>query len=265
MCFIAILANSLQMNGLTANAFSNSQQDDKLKECGTPESVLETMDSHFKEFIRQNIKENEQFESYSGEEPLDQNTNKKFGISTYANTTPMKKGNITVTIYRTKVNNSKHSYYYKIYPYFKWNVPSAVKNDGFAIALYSGWHCDTKVSPQLIMKAYSGKGDLISSSVRAYSSTEAAENGYGFHIPTSYGIAVPPFNGHYEGYTYFYAWKDEKSCEDKASIEYVHNASANYNYSFGFNIGYVSIGISTNVPEKLVVYADNIEMKASTK
>lgn len=139
---------------------------------------------------------------------------------------------------------------YKIYPTFVWNKMVKIKNDTFAMAMYSGW----SAVPQLrnlkvhIMNAHGGKSLANTDIDPSYSS----QYGYAFHIPSSVGN----MNEWYEGHAYFTVEKTDSSARPRISVKYIHDTSSLANASYSVNIGLASISVSGKT-DKLQIMADN--------
>lgn len=139
---------------------------------------------------------------------------------------------------------------YKICPTFVWNKMVKIKNDTFAMAMYSGW----SAVPQLrnlkvhIMNAHGGKSLANTDIDPSYSS----QYGYAFHIPSSVGN----MNEWYEGHAYFTVEKTDSSARPRISVKYIHDTSSLANASYSVNIGLASISVSGKT-DKLQIMADN--------
>lgn len=257
MSVIAVFSNSVQ-------AYCAEPDDDSLLgDIGTPHDVIESMDDEMKEYICENMDENERFESFECKEAIDGNTNLRIFplVSTYSTND----NDMLFTMYVTNKNISGQNYA-KVYASFKWRKSVAVKNDTFAIALNSGWETRFAMAkPELTYKAVKNNGVVVQSTKILPSKIK--EKGCAFCIVGNSFLKLPQ-NGYFSGYTNFYAVRKKKNATKQCFLEYVHDASANANisYSVSIMVGFVSIsvGASSN-QEKLDIYSKPINFSYSTK
>ncbi len=257
MSVLAVFANSFQ-------AYCAEPDDDSLLgDIGTPHDVIESMDEEMKEYICENMDENERFESFECKEVADGNTNLTGLpiVSTYS----ISENDMRFTLYATSVKVDGKSCA-KIYASFKWNKSVAVKNDTFAVAVSPGWETYYSTQqPKLTFMAKNGKGVVVAS--KKISPSEDTSAGIIFHIDGNGFLALPQ-NSHYTGYTNFYAVRKKNDATKRCSVKYVHDASSNFNISYGLSIsrGPVSVSISvTGNRNKLDIYTRSINFSYSTK
>ncbi len=257
MSVLAVFANSVQ-------AYCAEPDDDSLLgDIGTPHDVIESMDDEMKEYICENMDENERFESFECREATDGNTNLKGFplVSTYA----ASDNDMLFTMYTTNKKISGENYA-KVYASFKWRKSKAVKNDTFAIALNSGWETRFAMEqPELTYKAVKNNGVVVQSI--KISPSKIKEKGCAFHIGGNSFLKLPQ-KGYFAGYTNFYAVRKKKDATKQCFLEYIHDASSNANisYSVSLSAGFVSISVAVSSNrEKLDIYTKTINFSYSTK
>lgn len=255
-CIMAMVVNLTHATYVAASEVGQSDfYDEMLINMGTPENVVENLDTNFKKYIYDNAESGEQFDGYTTEE-LNRNSYKINRIAKYSSN--LSESDMTVSIYATGVvkNGIK---YVKIYPSFCWKKSVSISNDTFALSLYSGWECKGNDNVELVVSAVCGTGAIQQK--HTFKPTDAAESGYAFQIPNDYGKQLPG-NGHYEGYGHFLVRRKKSKATKSISVKYIHDDSSNYSVSYGISIGPASISVSGDT-DKLQIFAKNINFSYS--
>lgn len=223
--------------------------DEQLLDAGVPEYIINTMSDGQKEYISENLESGAVYESYDSYVLTPETA--QSNVSTLSLST-LSDNRIKVSVICFAVTR-KGEQQYEIFPSFEWlETGTAIRNDTFAFALYSGWEAveDTVAKMTVYLSNSSGRQQSIS-----YEATDASQYGYGFSIPSNNCLAAP--NGYYEGYAMFYARKKVSSATNALTVKYIHDTTSSASVSYSINIGVASVSVATDSFE-LEVFARNM-------
>ena len=230
---------------------SEADCDGQLRDSGVPESVIDSMSGRQKEYISENLEPDAVYESYDSYVLTPEAVKSD---DSALRTLTLSDNRIKVTVLCFAVIRQGEQQY-EIFPSFEWlETGTAVRNDTFAFALYSGWEAVADTVPKMVVYLSNSGGRQQSIS---YEAIDASQYGYGFSIPANNCFAAP--GGYYEGYVMFYARKTVSTASNPISVKYIHDTTSNASISYGINIGVASVSVVTDSTE-LEVFARNMSL-----
>ena len=186
----------------------SGEYDRILNHIGTPKEQIDKMGYEFKEYVCNNMEQDEKFEFYN---PY---INLNYGSKTI-------RCSYIVTIFTTSCSKEK-SDGNRIYFSFKWLRPVALFSggDAFFITLYSGWmiKTDEELPVFQLRQGRCGEGEAF---INEYAPGDVGMLGFTFDIPFSFDMKALTMERYYRGYTNFYVKENTNNERDKDGEKYL--------------------------------------------
>ena len=248
---VALLFCTLSVSALNVNI------DEYLLNAGFPQTIVDEMSIPQKEFIYENSNdkniifcgyEKKEFIVNDDGELVENTTNGDVSVCGGSLTS----ADMTLSVFGTKSYYSSGEVTYSVYPCFKWHKYKKVKNDSFAMNMYSGWEA-IPGERNLRLHLMNSQGE--SAQYVDLTPSYASSTGYSYRVPSHTGA----MQGLYEGYAYYDLEKISSSASPRISLYYAHDASTLFNASYSLSVGVAGISLSGNT-DKIYTMADNFEV-----
>ncbi len=239
-------------------SFSVSAQtvniDTYLLNAGFPQELIDEMSEPQKEFIYENS--NDKNISFCGYEEKEFIINDAGELIENGDVSvcggSLTSADMTLSVFGTKSYFSSGEVSYSVYPCFKWHKYKKVKNDSFAMNMYSGWEA-IPGERNLRLHLMNSQGE--SAQYVDLNPSNSSSTGYSYRIPSDTGA----MQGLYEGYAYYDIDKVSANASPRISLYYAHDASTFFNASYSLSVGAVGISLSGNT-DKIYTMSDNFEV-----
>lgn len=248
-----IMVITIAFGTMTVSAQAQLTADEYLLNIGFPETVLSTMSQPQKEFIYENsVGTNATFCGYDVKSFIIDDTGSFIELNNSVSPCggTLSSSEMTLSVFGIQSEIiSTGEILYKVFPTFKWHKYVKVKNDSFAMSMYSGWEA-VPGERRLVLHLLNSAGD--SAQQVELAPTHASSTGYSYKIPSNIGA----MQGLYEGYAYYQIDKISSTASPMISLHYAHDASSLLNASYSLSVGVGSISISGNT-DNIYQMADN--------
>ncbi len=242
---IVLLLCSFSVSAQTVNI------DDYLLKAGFPQNLIDEMSCPQKEFIYE--KSNDKNIIFCGYEEKEFIINEEGKLEENGNVSvhggSLTSADMTLSVFGTKSYFTSGEVSYEVYPCFKWHKYKKVKNDSFAMNMYSGWEA---VPGERNLRLHLMNSQGQSAQYVDLSPSNASSRGYSYRIPSDIGA----MQGLYEGYAYYEVDKISSNASSRISLYYAHDASSFFNASYSLSVGAVGISLSGNT-DKIYTMSDN--------
>lgn len=188
---------------------NDSEEYDRiLSNIGMPREQIGKMGYEFKEYVCNNIEQDEKFEFYNPDIYLD------YGSKSI-------RSSYIVTVFTTSRSKEK-SDDNRIYFSFNWLRPTAFFSggDAFFITLYSGWmlKTDDELPVFQLRQGRCGEGEAF---INEYAPSDAGMLGFTFEVPFTFDLKALTIERYYRGYTDFYVKDNINNEWDKDKEKYL--------------------------------------------
>lgn len=264
ICVFSLILMIMPFNASAKNL--QSEIDEFLATSGVSVEIIKQMPFGQKQVIYENIGNKEaEFSGYDARGfQLDNEGKLQFiaGVSASSSGNMqiqgglISKSDLTLSVvgFKTTVSSGGKTWTeYSVYPSFVWKKLVKVKNDSFAMSMYSGWEA-VPGERNLRLHLFNSQGQ--SAQHVDLNPNNASSSGYSYKVPTNTGF----MQGSYQGHSYYNLKKTASNATPAISLHYAHDYSSSMTLSYSLNVGnYGSISLSGNV-SKINEMSDNFNV-----